>query len=180
MSFDSIERIIDRLLNDPAWEKQRQYLLVRECWVKTVNSTIVQNTRLLSLDRHLLFIATPSAAWAHNLSLQRYQLLQRLNSQLPFVLADLRFSPVGWHTNSSKLQVSELIEHPSQLKNTNYESIEPAPSPTPAASLARWLSVVAARSQFLPLCPQCQTPTPDGELDRWQVCTYCFRRNRSS
>jgi predicted nucleic acid-binding Zn ribbon protein len=25
----------------------------------------------------------------------------------------------------------------------------------------------------LPRCPQCQCPTPPGELERWSVCAVC-------
>jgi predicted nucleic acid-binding Zn ribbon protein len=31
-----------------------------------------------------------------------------------------------------------------------------------------------SRGQTLPLCPQCQSPTPPGELARWTVCGVCM------
>lgn len=36
-----------------------------------------------------------------------------------------------------------------------------------------WWQKIQARSTHLPLCPQCQCPTPPGELDRWQCCSLC-------
>lgn len=46
--------------------------------------------------------------------------------------------------------------------------------PVPEERLSQsWWQKIQARSIHLPLCPQCQCPTPPGELDRWQCCSLC-------
>ena len=43
-------------------------------------------------------------------------------------------------------------------------------TPIPVSETA---SMMRSRSRQLPLCPECQCPTPTGELHRWQVCSIC-------
>ncbi|AOW99895.1 hypothetical protein BJP34_10915 [Moorena producens PAL-8-15-08-1] len=43
----------------------------------------------------------------------------------------------------------------------------------PEAAFKHWAKMMQMRSQNLPLCPQCQCPTPPGELQRWDVCGLC-------
>jgi predicted nucleic acid-binding Zn ribbon protein len=183
MSFNSLEQLIQKLLLAPEWEKQRHYLLARDCWYKTVNAKIARYTRPLSLDRQILFIATQSAPWSQTLSLQRHQLLKKLNSQLSFILVDLRFSPVNWQEREIVTETQTIAAHPSSIVSN--PSLERPENPvkiqnelhigkTPSEALEQWLATIKARSQSLPTCPCCHTPTPMGELERWGICAYCF------
>ncbi|MGV2390306.1 MAG UNVERIFIED_CONTAM: DUF721 domain-containing protein [Microcystis novacekii LVE1205-3] len=64
-----------------------QKLLIPVCWSKP---------DLFPSIRGVLSVATSSAALAQELSLQRYSLLKRLNSQLETPLSNIRFLlPVG-------------------------------------------------------------------------------------
>ena len=49
---------------------------------------------------------------------------------------------------------------------------------TPHESLQNWLEKVKMRSQILPLCPQCNSPTPQTELDRWHLCCHCMAQEK--
>jgi predicted nucleic acid-binding Zn ribbon protein len=188
MSFNSLEQLIQKLLLAPELEKQRHYLLVRDCWYKTVNAKIALHTRPLSFDRQILFIATKSAPWAQTLSLQRDRLLKQLNPQLPFTLLDLRFSTVNWQEGEVVTETRTIVAHPSSIvPNPSLESPE-NPSEArdelpigkmPSEALERWLATIEARSQSFPLCPCCHTPTPNGELERWGICAYCFALDKS-
>ena len=57
---------------------------------------ISQNTRPLYFSREVFGIATSSAVWAQELTLQRYSLLKRVNQQLNFNVKDIRFTPARW------------------------------------------------------------------------------------
>ncbi len=189
MSFNSLEQLIQKLLLAPEWEKQRHYLLARDYWHKTVNAKIARHTRPLSLDRQILFIATQSAPWAQTLSLQRHQLLKKLNSQLPFTLVDLRFSTVNWQEQEIITETKMITAHPSSIvanpslerpENSAKIQNELQTGKTPSEALERWLTMIEARSQSLPSCPCCHTPTPIGELERWGICAYCFALDKKS
>jgi predicted nucleic acid-binding Zn ribbon protein len=190
MTFNSLEQTIQKLLLAPEWEKQRYYLLARDCWYKTVNAKIAHHTRPLSVDRQILYVATQSAPWAQTLSLQRDRLLKQLNSQLPFTLLELRFSTVNWQVKQSDRPQETIASRPSSIvlpnspetpaKPLNSENkLEELPcGKTPPEALERWLRIIEIRSQSLPLCPCCHVATPVGELERWGVCAYCFAQNQ--
>lgn len=42
-----------------------------------------------------------------------------------------------------------------------------------------WWQQVQDRSSHLPLCGQCQCPTPPGEIDRWGCCALCATKKWS-
>jgi predicted nucleic acid-binding Zn ribbon protein len=39
-----------------------------------------------------------------------------------------------------------------------------------------WEAQMRSRSRNFPLCPQCNSPTPLGELARWTVCSLCVTK----
>lgn len=55
--------------------------------------------------------------------------------------------------------------------------LRPSPAGTsrrdPQTAFRNWARTVRLQSQHLPLCPTCQSPTPQGELQRWGVCGHC-------
>jgi predicted nucleic acid-binding Zn ribbon protein len=191
MNFNSLEQTIQKLLLAPEWERQRHYLLVRDCWYKTVNAKISRHTRPLSVDRQILYVSTQSAPWAQTLSLQRDRILKQLNPQLPFTLLDLRFSTVNWQVQKpdslqatislhpSSIVSSDSLETPAQSSDPKNKLTELPYGKTPPEALERWLRTIEIRSQSLPLCPCCHVATPTGELERWGICSYCFARDRS-
>jgi predicted nucleic acid-binding Zn ribbon protein len=175
MTFNSLEQSLQKLLLAPELEKQRHYLLARDCWYETVNEKIARHTRPTSLDRQILFVATQSAPWSQTLSLQRARLLQQLNLKLPFTLLDLRFSTARWRLEKIDVSEKTIGSHPSTIEEFDRQ---PHQIPkTPKESLEIWLRAIEARSQSLPPCPHCRIPTPIGELERWGICAYCFARS---
>jgi predicted nucleic acid-binding Zn ribbon protein len=191
MTFNSLAQTIQKLLLAPEWERQRYYLLARDCWYKTVNAKIARHAHPLSVDRQILYVATQSAPWAQTLSLQRDRLLKQLNSQLPFTLLELRFSTVNWQVKQPDRPQETIASHPSLivLPNSPETPAKPLDSEnkleelpcgkTPTEALERWLRTIKLRSQSLPLCPCCHVATSIGELERWRVCAYCFAQNQS-
>lgn len=152
------------------------------CWSEVVGVQAASHTRPVSISRGVLWVATSSSSWASNLSFQRHRLLKKLNAQLPSPLVDIRFSTAQWQNasfdgsspNSLQRSVS-LLEHPSHIVEAT--SLPPdsdtSKNKDPHAAFQRWADLVRKRYEHLPLCPQCQCPTPPGELQRWDVCAIC-------
>jgi predicted nucleic acid-binding Zn ribbon protein len=127
-----------------------------------------------------LQVATSSAAWAQNLAFERRRILEKLNAQIGSSLIDIRFSTAQWHNREESTQPIDTWlaiwqDHPSRLPG---EPAQPASQPDdtnehPEEAFQSWADMVKRRSQHLPLCPRCQCPTPQGELERWSVCALC-------
>ena len=158
MSLKSINDILDVLEKQAKWQEQPFQRLLK-FWPEIVGPVVAANTRPLSIQRDVLSVATSSAAWAQNLTFGRSSLLLKLNKNLPTPLVDIRFSTANW-------------EHPSYLGD---EISRPDVKPTKDvnAAFGHWTKIMRSRSHGLPLCPQCQSPTPPGELQRWEVCSVC-------
>ncbi|NJL91410.1 MAG: DUF721 domain-containing protein [Coleofasciculaceae cyanobacterium SM2_1_6] len=128
-------------------------------------------------------------------------LTQKFGTPAQVALTDIKFSPKYWqHPNfSTKNPEPSLAQHPSYLPPlpessdlligsltdlAQNSSLSLSPDllpdsrhhspPVPEKRLSQsWWQKIQARSTHLPLCPQCQCPTPPGELDRWQCCSLC-------
>lgn len=198
MFFNSLEQILAQIEQQPGWEEYRKYRQLLECWRKTVNKTTASYTRPLYIKRKVLWVATSSAARAQELSFQRYGLLKQLNAQLSFALKDIHFSASEWEKSQLQGQNSSITvkkRHNStnnpkfapKSVNSAYkvESFEDDSATvgtkltTPQDSqvaLKNWLELAKQRSHRLPLCPQCQVPTPQAELNRWHLCHHCVAK----
>ncbi|MEH1822985.1 MAG: DciA family protein [Nostoc sp.] len=174
MSLKSINDILGILEKQAKWQEQPFQLLLK-FWAEVVGPVVAANTRPLSIQRDVLSVATSSAAWAQNLTFGRTSLLLKLNKQMPTPLLDIRFSTAGWQNRSVERKQQQSVspdEHPSYLGD---EIKHPDVTPTKDVNEAfgHWTKIMRSRSHGLPLCPQCQSPTPAGELQRWQVCSVC-------
>jgi predicted nucleic acid-binding Zn ribbon protein len=183
MNFKSIEQLLQIFQGRPEWNDFRQYCHLLVLWPTIVDEKTTVNTRLLHLERQVLHIATSNSLWAQNLSLKRYQLLKKLNSQLDVPLLDLRFSPAYWHQNCHKDSNVErfLEDFPqnltlSEFKNEDTILTDRFANDSPQSALRNWLEVLKSRSANLPLCPECDRSTPDRELELWGLCRYCMTK----
>ena len=187
MFFSSLEQTLAQITNQPGWEKYQQYRQLLECWPKIVSKEIGQQTRPLYINRQVLLVATSSSVWAQELTLQRYTLLKQLNTQLTFSLKDIRFSSSQWQQTSDRNLLGQNSQnlhslHPSRI-NINAAQIDNDRLPlvnAPQAVVQRWLTVLQERSSNLSVCPQCHSPTPEGELKRWFLCCHCAAKKWSN
>lgn len=179
MSFKSVNDILGILQLEAKWQEQPFSRLLK-CWEEVVGTKIAVKTRPLSIQRDVLWVATASAAWAQNLTFQRQNLLfklnQKLNQEISTPLIDIRFSTAQWQqaplTDNQQKTLSPQ-EHPSYLGETIPPSqVKPNPENVQMV-FAQWAKTRQERSENLPLCPQCQCPSPPGELQRWGVCSPC-------
>lgn len=178
MSFKSIKRIL-AIAFEQSRAEQQPFQIVLQYWSQVVGSAIVSHTQLLSIQKNVLWVATSSAAWAQTLTMERSRILVKLNVYLPSPLTDIRFSTAQWQRPDTIAKHQATAKdffagsHPSSLAPTNLSSVQPSQSKDAQAAFSHWVKTTQQKNQNLPLCPQCQSPTPPGELQRWQVCCIC-------
>ncbi|MBE9100725.1 DUF721 domain-containing protein [filamentous cyanobacterium LEGE 07170] len=182
MAMRSLQQVLGVIEHQPNWRQRQQFQHLQLRWMEVVGTVVAAQTRPIAFQRQVLQVATSSSAWAQNLMFERQRILEKLNSQLPFQITDIRFSTARWHDKSADVTVSETTElwerHPSRMVAPSQpDRLPSAPSlDTPDAAFQRWAERVKARSQHLPPCPLCHSPTPKGELERWSMCSHCVTK----
>ncbi|MGV0026529.1 DciA family protein [Phormidesmis priestleyi] len=175
MSFQPLQQLsgsLETQLNRPE-EKQLQQVIRK--WAEVVGAIVSQQTRPITLQRGTLKVAASNAVWSQNLVFERQRILEKLNTILSTPISDIRFSTTDWHKVDLVEEAKPEIwaEHPSRVEPVPFKL---ARAKTPEAAFQNWLAVVQHRDDRLPLCPQCQCPTPIGELERWSVCAVCITK----
>lgn len=174
MSLQSVNDILDVIKLTAKWQQHPfQHLL--ECWEAVVGTKISAQTRPLSIQRDVLWVATSSTAWAQNLTFTRKNILFKLNQQLSEPLRDIRFSTAEWQRSplsDNQERILSPLEHPSYLGEDISNQIQPT-TKNAVTAFENWAKNKQERSQNLPLCSHCKCPTPPGELQRWGVCSHC-------
>jgi predicted nucleic acid-binding Zn ribbon protein len=182
MSWKSVNDILGVLEQQAKW-REEPFQLVLQCWAEIVGTAAAKHSRPLSMQRDVLRVATSSAAWAQNLTFSRRTLLNKLNTKLSVSLLDIRFSTAGWQHSPEIVKPESTVlprEHPSYLGDSDSYHTDVQPTGQNAhQAFEFWAKTIQVRSQSLPLCPQCQCPTPPGELQRWSVCALCSAKQSS-
>lgn len=188
MFFDSVEKILNQLEQQPGWEKFRLHRKLLKSWESIVSPKIAQNTRPLYINREILWIATSSAARAQELSFQRYSLLKKLNRKLSYSLKDIRFSSSQWHQKNeddssqktilfslSNKQKSQTNSSQRNFYNQKIKQESKVTSPQDAKLAAQhWLKTIKHNAASFSTCPQCNAPTSSAEIKRWNSCYHCI------
>ncbi|MDB9372437.1 DUF721 domain-containing protein [Nodularia sphaerocarpa] len=175
MSLKSVNDILGVLEQQAKWQ-EHPFQRLLQLWPDIVGKVAATHTRPLSIQRDVLQVATSSAAWAQNMTFGRTTLLLKLNQKLSEPLVDIRFSTKDWQPLPDYLQPKTVIpqEHPSYLGDVSFSCSQVKPAIESATTaFESWAKRMQVRSHGLPLCPKCQSPTPPGELQRWQVCYVC-------
>ncbi|NDJ16861.1 DciA family protein [Myxacorys almedinensis] len=176
----------------PQSQEQQQLQQILGYWMPCVGEAvssqvsgkaIAQHTRPLSVQRGILQVAVSSPVWSHTLLFERPKILQKLNDRLTTPIKDIRFSTAQWHQQPLPALPAESVtvwsDHPSRQEATASSHLSAQLCLTPETAFEQWLEKVRQRSQHLPPCPQCQCPTPLGELERWGVCSLCSAQRLS-
>ncbi|MEL7034819.1 MAG: DUF721 domain-containing protein [Cyanobacteria bacterium J06592_8] len=187
----SLNQILGRLQLQLLTPEQQQLQTIIEVWATIVGQRAIAHTRLISLSRGVLMVATDSASWSQELTLKRSQMLRRLNQRLSNPLNDIKFSTALWHAQADSSPSdpdfdNQPQQHPSYIKDIPPTSIPVSPGTvtpqtvTPQTAFQHWAENIQRRSQSLPKCPHCHCPTPPGELSRWSMCAMCFSHRINS
>ena len=157
-----MERILQAVEKQPVGQRLQQYRYLLQCWDKVVSPRVAAHTRPLYISRQVLSVATSNSVWAQTLTMQRHQLLQKLNALLPERevplsaprsgsltdrLTDIRFSPTLQSRTGSSSRTdhsqSSLQNHPSWVEGAvplhklkNHEA-EPQVEKEPASNSAQ-------------------------------------------
>ncbi|MCP2731517.1 DUF721 domain-containing protein [Limnofasciculus baicalensis] len=196
----SLNHILGKVENQPLWQERQELQQLLSCWSEIVGTKAAQQTRLYAIARDTLYVATSSSVWVQDLKLKRHQILKQLQAKSSIPLTDIYFSTAQWHHDATDSPTTSLSEHPSYIdgklgnspwgvangaQGENEElppvPLSPASLPTaknPQSAFQRWALIIQARSHSLPLCPQCNCPTPEGELHRWGICALCTAKQR--
>ena len=184
MSLKSVNDILGILQLEAQWQEQPFSRLLK-CWQEVVGVKVAAQTRPLSIQRDVLWVATSSAAWAQNLTFQRKNLLlklnKKLNHEISTPLIDIRFSTAQWKQTplpDNPQQTLSPQAHPSYLGDVGVGISKPelkASAKNAQTAFEQWARNRQERSHNLnlPLCPQCQCPSPPGEVQRGGVCSPC-------
>ena len=195
MHFNSIDKILTQLENQPGWSKFREHRQLLNCWERVVSKQMAVQTRPLYITRQILYVATSSAARAQELSFQRYTLLKRLNKQLSFELKDIRFSSSSWHQKTYEVEPQPVL---FTMSDRHKSKVAPPPAVAPKQPISltnqqnplspqdkakeavqRWLKAVEQRASVTLPCPKCNSPTARFELARWNLCHHCVAQEWS-
>jgi len=184
MAFKSLHHVLGSLENQYKPQAQQQLQTLLCCWTEVVGAVVAAQARPLTVQRGVLRVATASSAWAQNLIFERQRILEKLNAVLPYTLEDIRFSTAHWESQRSPLlpsgseQQTELWrQHPSRADAYPVMGKRQIQAITdPLHAFEYWANLMRSRTRQLPSCPQCQCPTPKGELDRWGVCSLCITK----
>lgn len=191
MTLKSLNTVLNRLQHQYKRQGQEQFQRVMQCWPEVVGPVVAAQTRPLNLYRGVLKVATSSAAWSQNLIFERQRIITKLNQIAALTVTDIRFSPAQWHDTPTTSFPGEQFQqelwqsHPSRAGDATRLIIKPSANPddrdraTPLSAFQGWAQAMRSRSRQFPLCPECQCPTPIGELQRWQVCAICAAKRWS-
>ncbi len=175
----SLNHILAAVENQPQWQGPQEFQRLLKVWPQVVGAAVADQTRPFSLSRDVLYVATSSSVWAQELKFRRRSILKKLNTLLSMPLTDIHFSTTQWQKDTSAEtwganSATLWQEHPSLVVDTPAPEMIESPLPQDAHSTFQsWAMAMQARSLSLPLCPQCDCPTPPGELQRWSMCGLC-------
>jgi predicted nucleic acid-binding Zn ribbon protein len=189
MTFEPMGRVIHSLQEQQTWREYRQFQTLLQVWETVVGKAVAAQTRLLWLTpQRVLKVATSSGVWAQNLTFERHRILAKLNQALNLnpPLTDLQFSTRQWQLPSLKNSFPQTDQQSNPTlwaggrRPVNPLASSPATCPTqpldPETAFQNWSNTLKRRDRHLPLCRQCQCPTPAAELERWSICALCSAR----
>lgn len=167
-----------------AWRSQQVFRQITSRWAELVGDAVALQTRPTSLQNQVLQVAVANASWAQNLMFERRRLMQKINTELSLSLRDIRFSTAQWNSSTgTNTPMNDSLkvwqQHPSRMpdqSNPSEAHVLTNAVTDPREVFERWAKQVQVRSQSLPLCPQCNCPTPKGELERWSMCSLCITK----
>jgi predicted nucleic acid-binding Zn ribbon protein len=189
MPLDAIGRVINQLEKQPSWRSRGQFRQILDHWPALVGPAVARQAEPIRLTGSILYVAVTNPMWAQTLTLERFNLLTKLNQKLHLGLSDLRFSSGDWYRrsptsptpaqNSLETLPEWLRQHPSFEPHAISASPQTNPKPTPIESFQRWATLAQDMAAQRALCPICRCPTPSGELKRWSCCSICVAKRFS-
>ena len=92
MPLDPINQLIQQFEQQPRWRSRGQFRRVQENWTSLVGPAVACHARPVRLERQVLYVAVANPMWGQTLTLERTNLLNKLQQQFQVGLSDIRFS----------------------------------------------------------------------------------------
>jgi predicted nucleic acid-binding Zn ribbon protein len=191
MPFQGLQSLLNQIERQYQSPTQRHWRSLIAVWPQIIGAKLATQTRPTNIRTQVLQVAVANPILVQTLMFDRPRILQQLNQHLnapgiapdpETTIIDLRFSTTGWYqTRSNDSPYNEFNRwdhHPCQQPQPARPQPQQIPLfNDPQTTFDRWASQVQHRDQNLPLCPQCQAPALQTELDRWGYCSLCYSQH---
>ncbi|MDX1978349.1 MAG: DUF721 domain-containing protein [Pseudanabaenaceae cyanobacterium bins.68] len=168
MALTNLSSLISQIRDRPHWQQQHRFIKILECWRQVVGEAVAQQSQPTGIYRLVLQVAVPGSLWAQALTFERRQILIKLNQILSQegleLLTDIHFSTAKWRKPQLKSTLTKL------------PPVTTPPPTSPLEAFQRWQNLVKSQRSHLAKCPVCLSPTEPQELERWQICRICVRK----
>jgi len=168
MSLDSLSQVLEQISRKPTWRRHKRLAVILQCWQELVGQDVARQTRPTGIFQEVLQVATSSAVWCQELSLQRSPILSKINQILlrthpQELLKDIHFSTVRWQQDTA-----------SPLTKSRPSSVVLEPPADALTAVQRLRQTLEQHKNCQ--CPLCQSYTTPADLERWGVCRFCARQ----
>jgi predicted nucleic acid-binding Zn ribbon protein len=180
--LEPLKQTLDKWERRHVSQSYRQFQFILNLWADIVGPQVAAHTKPVSLQDQVLRVLTTNSTWSQHLMFERQRIAVKLNAQLSVNLKDIRFQP-GLLPNSANPMRDRSLP-PTQADLRSHPSwVEPPPKTKPAQPVSnpqeafeRWSEHIENRARSLQPCPVCQCPTPPGEIQRWDMCSFCVAK----
>ena len=177
MSLDSLSQVLEQISRKPTWRRHKRLAVILQCWQELVGQDVARQTRPTGIFQEVLQVATSSAVWCQELSLQRSPILSKINQVLlrthpQELLKDIHFSTARWqqHTANPISPINQI----SQINKSRHASVALEPPADAQTALQRLRHTLEQQKPYK--CPVCQSRTTPADLERWGMCRFCARQ----
>lgn len=179
MSFQELQSILSAIEPHYHSPERQQLRRILEHWTDLIGADLAAQAQPIAIQRNILEVATSSPVWTQTLVFKRPSILKQIRDRFAIDLSDIRFSTVQWRSQQNQPVIEGDLwqNHPSRLPVASQAVTQLMLLNDSRTAFERWSALIQRRSQHLPLCPNCKSPTPPGELERWTVCSLCAARN---
>ena len=177
MSLDSLSQVLEQISRKPTWRRHKRLAIILQCWQELVGKDVAQQTRPTGIFQEVLQVATSSAVWCQELSLQRSPILSKINQVLlrthpQELLKDIHFSTARWQQDTAT-----PINQINQTNQINKSRPAPVAVEPPADALTAVQRLRHTLEQHTTCkCPVCQSRTTPTDRERWGMCRFCARQ----
>ena len=134
-----------------SWSDLDKVSRINDNWKNLIGSELFQECKPLNIENKILTIAVNHPQWRQALIYNKHKLKESIKK-------------IG--INLSEIKIIQNYE----LKNNNIKATN---------SKIVWANHPSRIHQnSTSICSLCNSPTPDGEIERWGKCSFCWRKNK--
>ena len=132
-----------------SWEDLDKISKINENWKELIGLELFEECKLLKLEKKILTISVNHPQWRQALIYNKHKLKERIEE-------------IGINLNEIK-----IIQN-YEFKNKNIQATN--------AKIV-WAKHPSRNNQNnMSICKLCESPAPEGEIQRWGKCSFCWRK----